>query len=207
MLDRKLVLRLLVALLAFAGAGISSGRSEGVNGMIGAPLATAQERTDFFRFFHLERVDEPAQGVVDFRPSGGKFRDLVRVRVIIDGQGAITAMSLVLMRAFIDDPALTLFARDIAQSFLRDAPGREDAARLADLAEDIATRGRPSGPVIVGPNFRRASGEPSLDYAVFTGARPGVALRSLARTTFSMEPIEEKGQQALELTLVVRPTR
>ncbi len=176
--------------------------------MIGSPLATVAETADFFRFFHLERVAAPADvdaaGAIDYRPSGGKFRALVRVRVVTDGRGVITSMSLVLLRSFIDDPTNTVFARDIAKSFLQDAPPREDAALLADLSADIEKRGNSSAPLIVGPNYRPPTGDPSPDYAVFTGEMQKPAKRALPQTEFGMAPTTEDGKPALTITIEQR---
>lgn len=207
--DRRMTLRLLGAIaVAAAASDVSSARGEGSNGMIGAPLATVAETADFFTFFHLERVAGPsdlaAAGAFDYRPSGGAFRALVRVRVMTDEHGAIASMSLVLLRSFIDDPANTVFARDIAKSFLQDAPPREDAALLADLSADIEKRGKSSATVVVGPNYQPPTGNPSPDYAVFTGEAQKPAKRALLQTQFSMAPTTEDGKPALIIAIEQR---
>jgi hypothetical protein len=207
MIDRRSVLRLLAAafLTAAAASNISSARSEASNGMIGSPLATVVATSDFFTFFHLERVAGPtdidAAGTFDYRPSGGKFRPLVRVRVRTGEHGVIAGMSLVLLRSFIDDPANTLFARDIAKSFLSGAPPRADATALADLRTDIEKRGKSSATVLVGPNYQPPTGDPSPDYAVFTGEAEKPIKRALAQTEFVMLPVTEDGKPALAMSL------
>jgi hypothetical protein len=210
MIDRRIALRLLSAtfLATAATTAISSARGEGSNGMIGSPLATVVETSDFFTFFHLERVGGPSDtnsaGTFDYRPSGGKFRPLVRVRVQTGERGVIAGMSLVLLRSFIDDPANTLFARDIAKSFLLGAPPRADATALADLKTDIEKRGKSSATLLVGPNYQPPTGEPSADYAVFTGEAQKPAKRSLPQTEFVMLPLSEDGKPALAMSFEQR---
>ena len=209
LIDRRMTLRFLGAILVAAATGdVSGARGEGSQGMIGAALAMVVETADFFSFFHLERVtgaaDVDAAGAIDYRPSSGKFRPLVRLRVVTDDHGVITGMSLVLLRSFIDDPANTLFARDIAKSFLQAAPPGEDAALLADLSADIEKRGKSGAPLIVGPNYRPPTGDPSPDYAVFTGETQKPVKRALPQTEFDMSATTEDGKPALAIAFEQR---
>jgi len=207
MINLRSALRLLGAtfLAAAAATNMSSARSEASNGMIGSPLTTVVATSDFFTFFHLERVAGPtdtnAAGTFDYRPSGDKFRPLVRIRVRTGEHGVIAGMSLALLRSFIDDPANTLFARDFAKSFLSDAPPRADAAALADLRTDIEKRGKSSATLIVGPNYQPPTGDPSPDYAVFTGEAKKPIKRALKQTEFVMLPVTEDGKPALAMSL------
>jgi hypothetical protein len=207
--DRRAALRVLGGIVAVAAAGAASGaRGEGPDGMIGAPLASVAATVDFFTFFHLQRVAGPADlaaaGAFDFRPSGEAFGALARVHVVTDEQGAIAGMSVALMRSFIDDPAKTTFARDIAKSFLIDAPPRQDAALLADLADDIEKRRKSGATLIVGPHYQPAVGDPSPEYAVFTGDSQTPARRALRRTDFSIAPTTEDDKPALIMAIELR---
>jgi hypothetical protein len=85
--------------------------------------------SDFFRWFHLADVGEPA--VIDngaqqavrgtwhrFRPSGPSFHQLVELAVGVGADKQIHTAWLGLDRAFIADSRIRPFARDIAKSFL-----------------------------------------------------------------------------------------
>jgi hypothetical protein len=205
MIDRRKACFSFGALLIAAAATIPArAYGEDPDGMIGAPLGKVAKSNEFFIFFQLERVasatDASSANATDFRPSGDKFRNLVRVRVITDEDGVINSMSLVLLRAFIDDPAVTRFARDISKSFLIGVPPQADARQILGLVRDIWTRGESSMPELRGPNYTPPTGEPTPDYAVFTGSVEKPALHTLGRTRFEMGPTREEGAPALVIT-------
>src|SRR3989441_7170643 len=86
-------------------------------GDLGERLEQAR-KTEFFRWFHLEETGRAGR-VVQFKPSGEKFRPLVTLNVTLDPSGRMVGVELVLSRAFIDSGREGTFARDIAKSFLR----------------------------------------------------------------------------------------
>jgi hypothetical protein len=193
------MLLLAIPQLAFAEAGPVAAQ-----GMIGDDLQAVRDNSDFFTFFHLQPTGPvSAPGTIEFRPSGPQFRLLVRVTATVDSQGKIAAMSLAVLRSFIDDPQNGAFAGDIVKSFLRGAPPLEDQAALLPLAEDIELNQR-AGVVVLRAQPRLPAGAPAPEYAVYTGASSDPVDRHLARTDFRMQPSSEAGQPALALSLVLR---
>jgi hypothetical protein len=166
-------------------------------GMIGADLTAVRQGSDFFNFFHLAPTGPAnAQGVIDFRPSGSQFDQLVDVTVTVDGSDRITAMSLTLTRSFIDDPANGPFARDIAKSFLQAAPPPADAQQVSGLTNDINRAGGPAAAPGYVPQ--------TPAYAVFAGASQAPVAVGLASTAFAMAPSSEAGAPALTLSFTAR---
>jgi len=104
------------------------------------------KQTDFFTWFHLSQVNE-TQGIgslpprtIFFKPTG-KFRDLVTVQVLVDGEtDRVTGVSLIIARSFIDSPVTGIFARDITWSLLEQAPKAIDRDALRGLAMEIHYR-------------------------------------------------------------------
>lgn len=190
---------LLAIPLAFAEAGPVAAQ-----GMIGDDLQAVRSTSDFFTFFHLQPTSPVmAPGTIEFRPSGPQFRPLVRVTATVDSQGKIVAMSLAVLRSFIDDPQKGAFAVDLVKSFLRGAPPLEDQAALLPLAEDIELHQR-AGVVVLGAQPRLPARAPAPEYAVYTGASSDPVDRHLARTDFRMQPSSEAGQPSLTLSLTLR---
>src|SRR5262245_46456732 len=102
-----------------------------------------EQKREFFTFFHLERTSEPVPTDRGgewhcFRPSSPKFRSLVELAVLTEAGGRIVRSRLGLARAFIDDRADDVFARDIAKSFLRWAAPKPVPEHVAALIENIA---------------------------------------------------------------------
>jgi hypothetical protein len=97
-------------------------------------------QTDFWRFFHFSQVDsvrhDGAREMVSYRP-GGQFRDRVLLDVIYDEQGRMYKLELDLARPFVNDPVNTVFARDIAKSFIRTAMPAADLPAVETLANEI----------------------------------------------------------------------
>lgn len=143
-------------------------------GLIGQTLDAAQ-RSEFFQWFHLmpdgpER-SEAGQARRDFRPSGKSFHDLVQLSLWLGREG-IQQARLSLDRRFIDDPRQSMFARDIAKSFLRGSIARADAPDLATLADEIEFDRTGVGvPVLVGAGRPRPKlpSTPTPGYLVFLG--------------------------------------
>jgi hypothetical protein len=99
------------------------------------------KKSDLFTFFKFE----PLEGVValkagsifDFRPKAPAFRDLVLVRVIVDGDQGIKGIELQLARSFIEHPQNGRFARDIAKSCLSQMTPAPDSKQVADLINEV----------------------------------------------------------------------
>ena len=157
--------------------------------MVGADLATVRQNSDFFTFFHLQPTGPVASpGVVDFRPIGSDFAQLVDVTVTVDASDRITAMTLTLARSFIDGSATTPFARDIAKSFLTGGPSQADAQQISPLTNDIE-RGVAQG---YAPQ--------TSAYGVFTGVSQTPVALDMTNARFAMAPATEGGAPALALS-------
>lgn len=123
-------------------------------GTLGDSLDSAQQ-TGFFRWFHLEEVgaakDANNNDVVEFRPSGEKFHDLVSLRVTCDAGRRMLALELALDRQFIDSPRNGVFAADCAKSFLLSATSDVNLDLVKPLAEaiEVGSYHRSASPVIL----------------------------------------------------------
>jgi hypothetical protein len=193
---RRLWISVVSVVLAWFGAAAAQPPPANA-GMIGADLAAVRQGSDFFTFFHLEPTGPASpERVTEFRPSGEDFRQLARLTVTVDAGGKITAMTLTLKRSFIDDPTNGVFARDIAKSFLRDAPPAADEKGVSDLADDIEHAGGP---------FATANYAPKTEaYGVYMGATRTPVVMDLTRTRFSLTPSSEDGTPALTFSFTSR---
>jgi hypothetical protein len=132
-------------------------------------------KTDFFTWFQLRLAsgmeDAASRQGLAFQPEGDAFHDLVTVSVTLGEEGRIVAIDLLLARAFVDDPRIAPFARDIAKSFLWAAAPAADRGAIAPLADEIEFRPRYGE----APVLRRASSAPDLPsypsdvFRVFSG--------------------------------------
>jgi hypothetical protein len=143
---------------------------------IGTHLDTAQ-RSDLFKWFHLERVgqarDQNGLDRVDFRPTGASFRPLVQLSTWLNAESRIVQLRLALARDFVNDPRQGAFARDIAKSFLRATSPRGEPPEFSDLVHEIefgpagkaapvimaASRALPPLPQTPSPGYRVYLGE------------------------------------------------
>ena len=158
-------------------------------GLLGTTWATVQ-KNEFFDFFHLAEVarrSDQGYTIVDYRPTGGDFGSLVRVEAKWASNGTLEALTLVILRNFIDGSSST-FARDIAKSFILDVPSQADAQGLSALVGDITADNAAS---------RVRS---SADYAVFLGQSSNTVIRVLRNGKFQMRPVQEGNVPALQLT-------
>lgn len=164
---------LVMALLAIFAAG-SPASAVAAGGFIGQPLASV-EMSGFFTWFNLAATGKQACGggeVSGFRPTGAQFHALAAVQALTDAKGKVVGMALILDRGFIDDPANGVFARDIAKSFLGDAPGAGFKA-AGDLATEIEAHMGEGANVIMRADAAPAPpGPPSPGYLAFLGQRP-----------------------------------
>jgi hypothetical protein len=169
---------MMYAVVLFAAVG-GAVHAQPAAGLFGQSLADAQ-KSGFFTWFNLAQTASQACGggrALGFRPTGEQFHRLAAVEVVTDAHGAIAAMTLTLDRAFIEDPANGVFARDIAKSFLFDVPGSPTDANVAALAEEIEA-GAPSGTVVYRTDAAppKPEGPPSPGYQVFLGRRASYQL-------------------------------
>jgi hypothetical protein len=96
--------------------------------------------TGFFRWFHLEetgRTAGQAGPVVEFKPSGEKFRAAVTLKLSLDSREKLVGAELALTRSFIDSGRDGMFARDIAKSFLGIVTAVEDRNAIGSLITEI----------------------------------------------------------------------
>jgi hypothetical protein len=132
-----------------------------------------QRGADFFTWFHLEPVADPAVSVAHgtwhaFRPAGEVFRPLVELGVLVDLADFIVETRLGLDRAFIGGRN-GAFARDIAGSYLLWALGsaaREEARGLFTNIEDMRNL---ATPLITGVPLPAPSPDLTGAYEVFLG--------------------------------------
>jgi hypothetical protein len=131
-------------------------------------------KTEFFTFFHLQRAGAEQEGGstrVIFRPGSDKFRELVSLVVVVDGNDVVLQRQLSLSRAFIDHPRDGIFARDIAKSHLLAALSREEKPQVAELVGELF---RPRSLVSI-PGARRDAKLPMLTasaaYLTYLGRR------------------------------------
>jgi hypothetical protein len=127
-----------------------------------------------FAWFALVRADEVRRQrtlEVTFRPEGPAFHDLAELRVSAAPNGRLESLELRLARGFVDDRRNGMFARDLAQSFLRGALDRRNVQSLAGLDDEIEWGGTFDVPVLVrAPSPARIpSGSPTPPYRVFLG--------------------------------------
>jgi hypothetical protein len=113
----------------------------------------SQLTSDFFGFFHLEPAGDPiavagGETLHSFRPSGPAFHALVEVDVLTDSAGAIRVASLGIDRSFIDDKHNSVFARDIAKSFLTWAI-KNPSSQIANLIANVADLSGSEPPLIM----------------------------------------------------------
>jgi hypothetical protein len=140
--------------------------TQGDDRAIGGTIAEERE-SGFFLWFQLEPSDEPdlpasAGNRRSFRPSGDKFRPLVRLDVRVDDRERMIEAQLNIDRRFIegrDSP----FARDIASSFLAWALKNETGAEKEAL---IANIGNMRGERVI----MRSDAVPPMPPADATGA-------------------------------------
>ena len=189
----------LFAVLALEGTA----QAEPADGLIGQPLAVAQTR-EFFTWFHLaQTASQPCGGgqALGFRPDGEQFHQVVAVEVMTDAHDDIATMALMLDRAFIDDSANGVLARDIAKSFLRDVPGSQAGAGVAALADEIKASMLSSGTVVfhsdVSPT--KPKGPPSPGYQVFLGDRESYVL-TIGGEALTLINEQQQGEATLRLS-------
>ena len=169
----------LFLVLNLAAAGKSSGAT---SGMLGAPIKTVVEHSEFFRFYHLvpDTVESGAGGkmILHCKPAGGPFRDLTEVDVGADKNQAVFEIALRLSRSFIEDPQNGKYARDIAAYFLRLAPPASDAGELSKLAKQLVT-----------PSDHLVSGDAMLvrSYAIFNGKNDSIFEPLSIKTMYMIE--------------------
>jgi hypothetical protein len=111
--------------------------------LVGITLADAQH-TPFLEFFHFAQssvVQSPShpEVTVDTFDTTGSFKgQAVLLLATKTGSDSIGMASLIVHRDFIDNPATTMFARDVVKSFIDAAPGIP-SAEVTELRAEIWT--------------------------------------------------------------------
>lgn len=200
-----LVLALSCAIVAGGAQGASADA-----GLLGMTLPQAQQ-TDLFTFFSLAQVGKPtgagAGSVTVFKPEADAFHALVRLAVTRRADGRIEAMSLTLARSFIAGQQ-SIFARDIAASFLRDAiaVANQPAAYRSLVAQignqqnpDIATLQVSRRPPPVPP-------APTREYLVYTGAAARATLQLAQGGELQLQNLDVGGTQSFVASVRMNPT-
>ncbi|HUI17516.1 MAG TPA: hypothetical protein VL244_07615, partial [Alphaproteobacteria bacterium] len=160
-------------------------------------------------WFHLVETQSVAGAgggrAISYKPSGARFQRLTTLVVTVDAAGTVGRMDLWLLRSFIDSSGNGPFARDIAKSFLHDAPPQGDAAALATLAAEVEFRVSASETVIAGPDYRKPElpSEPSAAYQTYSGARPSHR-QELGHGRFEMANEQGPDGDALRLTVAAK---
>jgi hypothetical protein len=157
------------------------------DGMIGGDLGFVVQDSHFFRFIDLSPTAAPEpQGVFDDRPTAAQTYPFVDVTSTADASrpARITSMTLTLARSFIDGPATAGVARDIAASFLSEAPSPAAAQQISALIKDVKGSSTP-GYVPQTPA-----------YAVFAGASQAPIEINLTGSRFVIAPCREGGAPA-----------
>jgi hypothetical protein len=142
-------------------------------GGLGMNLDQAK-KTDFFTWFHLQQTsrEQTAQGtIITFKPSGKQFRDLVTMKVTTAPDGGITAMELILSRAFVDSKKDGIFARDIAKSLIRTAFAEGSDQEIQDLANQIEYLRTSSQTILLHKSYQppKLPAEPTPGYLTYLG--------------------------------------
>ncbi len=193
---------LFAAALSLAGGAAAA---DPAAGFLGRPLAEV-EHSGFFGWFHLvESGRADASGgltVVRYQPSGARFHSLATLEATIDAGGTVRRADLLLLRSFIDSAGDGPFARDIAKSFLGNAPPPTDAGALALLASEVEHRLTSSETVITGPGYAKPNlpREPSEGYKTYAGAHKTYR-QALVHATLEM--VNEEGADGAELRMTL----
>jgi hypothetical protein len=203
-----------LALIMAAGAilgirGRSATAAEPVGGFLNYPLSEV-EKSGFFNWFNLaETARAPArEGLtkIEYRPTGPKFHDLTLIQITVDSRSSVVRIDLVLQRSFIESRGNGIFARDIAKSFILDAPPEaEDQGYLRSLADEIQYNATSSQPIIVGPDFKRPklSEPPTAAYQTFIGHRKPER-KKFANCVFEIKNERDTGGDALRVSFAQR---
>jgi hypothetical protein len=130
------------------------GAARGALGAPGPRRLAAEQRSEFFTWFHLAPNGAAVPATLGgswrcFRPESDEFRALVEVAVRIDAAETILGARLSLDRRFIDGRN-SPFAQDIAKSFLNWIAPKPRSDALAVLIDHLAAPGLGPGAVLVG---------------------------------------------------------
>jgi len=169
---------------------------------------TVALKTDFFEFFNLteeaRKKDSENQTVISFKPSGMDFRDLVTVRVFLGKGEKIVRMELLLARSFIDDPGKSIFASDIAKSFLSDAPPVADQGTIKDLVDVISSNTRPTDKLNPAEKSKEDSVRSPTGYLTYLGKAPDFT-KQLLSSTVQLTNIRINGKDWLRIDVSIKP--
>jgi hypothetical protein len=182
---------------------LAAGMPLGAFGSLGDRLDDAR-KTDLFTWFHLEQTGaaQNSEGyqVLTFKPVSPQFRPLVSLDVTTNDAGRLLAMDLTLLRSFIDDRKIMVFARDLAKSFLRSATPKRDEVWIAPLANQIEFDIH--GTTVL--NLRKPDAtlpsHPTDDYLVFLGQKQQIA-RPLSLSKLTLTNVNSGDTSALKISL------
>ena len=164
------------------------------------------KKTDFFRFFHLEEAGtKPAEedgSVIDFKPSGPSFHDLVDLNVTVQNKAA-QKLILAMNRSFVSGSETLPFAADFAKSFLAFALAEAKSGPIADLTKEIDTWWRSERtfvPVPGSPDSTKVPMLPSGAYMVYIG---GGAMHVLPfrNGRVTLENVRQNARSRLQITV------
>jgi hypothetical protein len=175
-------------------------------GHLGGGLEQAK-KSHFFRWFHLEETARQREGaltVISFRPSGKNFHAQVTLKAAVDAQDRMQALELVLARSFVDHPKNGIFARDIAQSFLKAAISDRSHGKVVDLINEIQY------PMFHGPlllsrkplQHIKLPKNPTLCYQVYLNRQPACTLPLAGQ---SLELKNRWEAKTSSLIILIRP--
>lgn len=162
---------------------------------------------DFWTHFDFQPV-WPARVIEyttfrEFRPGAERFAPLVRLMATLDGDGRIREMEMTLSRAFVDDPADGVFARDVAKSFLRAAMPADDLPDVETLANEIELSRADSPGTAAVRRSPAIPAEPTPPYRVYLGQAAEWS-RTLEASTIRLRNGSGEGGPVLVLTVSAR---
>lgn len=166
------------------------------------------KQTNFFQWFCLEQTgqarDEQGREIIEFRPSGEKFRQFVSLKVTRQSGGQMVAMDLTLDRDFINSSGDGVFAADIAKSFILSAVSSEAKDQVKGLADEIefGSYRRSGRPVLLHSEHRSAAipGQPSPGYATYLDSQPQWRL-ALPGVELSLQNENLNGRSVLRIRI------
>ena len=165
----------------------------------------AAKKTDFFTWFHLEQsgpaAAEGAAAVLDFKPGGPAFHNLVDVNIFLEND-AVPKVSLVMDHAFMSGQTVP-FASDFARSFLAFTLPDAKSGPIAELKTEIDKWWRSDRTFVPVPGAAVPTKLPSMPspaYMVYLGGGESYAL-PLANGRLLLENVRQNDKSRLRMTI------
>jgi hypothetical protein len=161
------------------------------------------KRTEFFRWFSLVEFgsarNESGRTIVTVRPAGEKFRDLVKLDVVLDQQDRIDALQLSLAKSLVDDNSEGIFARDIAKSFLRSVFPKPDDRSVSSFADELEYRH--NLPTITHASSQRPQlpAEPTAAFLTYVGSQ-WLYEEAFSRSSLRIEQVSTDAGKAVVIS-------